>query len=60
MLNKAPCKNCNRRIESCHSLCKDYAKYRKVIDEISLKKHDEIIITSYIVMNALNIRMKTR
>ena len=37
---KGPCKNCERREQGCHSRCPDYAKYRKGIDDASLKRRE--------------------
>ena len=33
-----PCKDCTERVLCCHSNCKDYAEYRKVIDKANGNK----------------------
>ena len=33
-----PCKDCMKRVLGCHSSCKDYAEYRKVIDKANGNK----------------------
>lgn len=37
---KGPCKNCERRKLGCHTICPDYIKYRKSIDDASLKRRE--------------------
>ena len=32
-MNKAPCKNCERRCVGCHSKCDDYAEFKAYKDK---------------------------
>lgn len=39
---KAPCKkDCERRSETCHGACEDYAKYCKSNEQLRLKRRME-------------------
>ena len=37
-----PCFECSKRHEACHSSCKDYAEYRKRLDQQNSKRSWEL------------------
>lgn len=39
---ECPCKDCQNRKEYCHSTCKDYADFRKQLDEIKNAKEKDV------------------
>lgn len=45
---KAPCKDCSERCLNCHSVCKEYFKYRCEIMKASVEKYHDSNHKSYV------------
>lgn len=44
---RVPCHNCTIRHSGCHSSCKDYAEYRKIMDIKHADERRESMLDEY-------------
>ena len=51
---RTPCLNCEERHAGCHSECKHYLAFRKMIDESKERNKGLILAGSFLHENALN------
>lgn len=40
-MRETPCKNCKDRKVGCHAVCENYIEWRKMIDEINVKRFEQ-------------------
>lgn len=48
-MNKSPCYNCKYRTLSCHMVCEDYLKYKRIIESAKERRRFEAEAVGYTV-----------
>ena len=51
---KAPCRNCNKRNQYCHSTCGDYKRFNDENEKIRNEKLKKVHISDTLRRNAIN------
>ena len=58
-MSTSPCKDCCMRVESCHSTCKHYKKFKE-IKEIERDNRAQYIFNKDVVINSMLRNRKNR